>query len=478
MFLVVFGLRLFFAFQTPFLSSDNSYFHVRLIDSLRSGDVLTNDPLGYGGRSILLSPLFDAIIAFFTLFIPSSVVFKVIPNFFASLLVIPAYLLAYKLTNDNFLSLFSALLASVVPAFFANTFNHLSSLTIAIPLFFLLIYAWLEQRVLLFLGGLLVLAFLHPLALVFILSIAVYLVLMAVEWKNPSVSEIELGIFTIFFILWTQFLLYKKIILFHGPAVIWQNIPVGFLSAFYSNVTVLSAIVQIGVYPLAEGIYALYRTALRRPQKEIQIMLSVAVVSGILLWLKLIDLQTGFMLLGITLAILFAKWSSLFLEFARKTRFAKYGRVVLCGSLLLAIVTTAYPAYAAARGVLNNTISQEEVAALSWLDRVVPPNVTIMAPASYGHSVAAFTHRKNVIDDYFVLQERVNERFDDVGRFFRTSFETEAVDLADKYDADFVVVPPRMRDLQYGDKFCFKRIYGANIKIYRKNPSCSIKVFK
>lgn len=476
MFLIVFGLRLFFAFQTPFLSSDNSYFHVRLIDSLKSGDLLTYDPLGYGGRTILLSPLFDAILAFFTFFIPSSVVFKVIPNVFASFLVVPAFLLAYKLTKDDFLSLFAALLASIVPAFFANTFNHLSALTLAIPLFFLLIYAWLEVRILLFLGGLLVLAFLHPLVLVFILSIAVYLILMAVEWKTPLLSELELGIFTIFFTLWTQFLLYKKIILFHGPAVIWQNIPAGLLTSFYASVTVLSAIVQIGVYPLAEGIYALYRTALRHPQKEIQIMLSVAIVSGVLLWFKLIDLYTGFMLLGICLAILFAKWSSLFLEFARKTSFARFGPAVLCGSLLLAIITTAYPAYAATRGVLNNTITQEEVTALAWLDRVAPKNTTILAPVSYGHSITFFTGRSNVIDDYFVLQERANLRFDDVSRFFRTSFETEAVDLADKYDVEFAVVPPRMKDIVYGDKFCFKRIYGTNIKIYGKNPACSVKV--
>ena len=288
--------------------------------------------------------------------------------------------------------------------------------------------------------------------------------------------EIELGIFTIFFTLWTQFLLYKRLILFHGPEVIWQNIPVGLLSAFYANITVIGAIVQIGVYPLGEGIYALYRTALKNPQKEIQMMLSVTVVSGVLLWLKLIDLETGFTLLGVTLAILFAKWSHLFLEFVRKTRFARFGPVVLGASLVLAIVTTAYPAYAATRDALQGTITQEEVTALSWIDRNVPKNVSVMAPPTYGHYITVFAKRKNVIDDYYLLQPQVNERYDDVARLYRTSFETEAVGIADKYGAEIVVVPPRTRDLVYGDRFCFKRVYGTNIKIYRKNPACSVKV--
>src|SRR3989344_6480605 len=167
-FAVVFIISLAVAFQTPFLSSDNSYFHVCIVDAIHEGNLLTTDPLGFGGRSIITSPLFDAIVAFFTFFIPSGIVFKLIPNFFASLLTFPAFLLAYKLTNSRPLSLFAALLASCVPAFFANTFNQLTPLSLAIPLFFMLVYAWLEvpRKVILFLGLLLVLVFLHPLALV------------------------------------------------------------------------------------------------------------------------------------------------------------------------------------------------------------------------------------------------------------------------------------------------------------------------
>ncbi|MBS3124704.1 hypothetical protein J4211_00400 [Candidatus Woesearchaeota archaeon] len=477
-FLIVFAIRLIVAFQTPFLSSDNSYFHVRMVDAIHAGGLLMNDPLGFGGRTIVASPLFDAIIAFFTYILPSGIVFKLIPNLFASLLVVPAFLLAYKLTEDRYLSLFTALLASIVPAFFAHTFNQLTPLSLAVPLFFMLVYAWLEvpKQAVLFLALLLILVFLHPLALLFVLAVAVYLLLVTFEWKKPQGVEIELGIFTIFFTLWTQFLLYKRLILFHGPEVIWQNIPVGLLSAFYANITVIGAIVQIGVYPLGEGIYALYRTALKNPQKEIQMMLSVTVVSGVLLWLKLIDLETGFTLLGVTLAILFAKWSHLFLEFVRKTRFARFGPVVLGASLVLAIVTTAYPAYAATRDALQGTITQEEVTALSWIDRNVPKNVSVMAPPTYGHYITVFAKRKNVIDDYYLLQPQVNERYDDVARLYRTSFETEAVGIADKYGAEIVVVPPRTRDLVYGDRFCFKRVYGTNIKIYRKNPACSVKV--
>ncbi len=81
-FLFVLAIRLYSAFHTPFLSSDDAYLEVRSVESILHGNVLWHDPLGYGGRTLIRSPVFDAILAFFGLFMPLPLVFKIIPNIF------------------------------------------------------------------------------------------------------------------------------------------------------------------------------------------------------------------------------------------------------------------------------------------------------------------------------------------------------------------------------------------------------------
>ncbi len=479
-FLFVLAARLYFAFQTPYYSSDESYLDVRSIESLQHGKLLWHDPLGSGGRTLVRSPVFDAILAFFTLFMPFNLALKIIPNIFASLLVIPAFLIARRLTNNTPISLFSALLAGLVPAYFAHTFNHVSPHTLSITLFFFLTYSWLNTParswIYLFLALLLIFVFLSPLSIILVLSIGVYLALATLEKLKPKTAEYELGLFSVFFALWAQFLLYKKLILFHGPAVIWQNIPNELLSSFYSNVTMLGAIAQIGIFPLVDGTYALYKTAFKEPRKETLMLLSITLVSALMLWFKLVNVTTGFMLLGITLAILFSKSLLLMLTYLHETKIRRYTTLIVAFTMISAFATTAYPAYTQAQSQLEQTLTQEEADALTTLQKTTASDATIIAPAHYGNYITTLAQRKNVIDTYFFLQPRSSERYQDVARLYKTSFETEAVELLDKYDAMYIIVPPGLRDLSYGDSPCFKRIQATNIIIYEKDAACEVKV--
>jgi len=479
-FLLVLVTRLFFAFQTPFYSGDDAYLHLRQTESLLEGKLLLHDPLGYGGRTLIISPVLDAILAFFSLIMPLSLVLKILPNIFASLLVIPAFLISYTLTKHKPISLFTAILASFVPAFFAYTFNHISTLALALPLFFFLTYAWLKvpkfSWVMTFLLLLLIFVFMHPLSIIFVLSIGVYIALISIEHLKPKLAEYELGLFSIFFALWAQFLIYKKLILFHGPAVIWRNIPKELLSSVYSSVTVLGAIWQIGILPLLGGVYALYKTAFKSPQKETHILLSIVIVSTIMLWFKLIELVTGFMLLGITLSILFGSCLLLFKKFLKETKFASKTPIIITIIMILTLGTIAYPTYAETKIQLANTITQEEVNALQQLSEKTSEQTTIIAPPYYGNYITAIAKRKNIIDNYFFLQSGINERYQDAMRIYKTSFETEAVELVDKYSATHIIVPPGMKDIRYADGQCFKRIHATSIRIYEKDQKCEVKV--
>ncbi len=479
-FLLILSIRLYAAFQTPYFSSDTSYLHLRAIENIREGKLLWHDELGYSGRTIVMSPLFDAILAMFSLLMPLPLALKIIPNIFATLLVIPAYLIAYKLTQKYWIALFTALFTSAVPEFFSKTFNQITPLTLAIPIFFFLAYAWLQvpQRkwIIIFLITLLIFSFLHPLSIIFVLSLSVYIALTTLEKQKPTTAEYELGLFSIFFTLWAQFILYKKPILFHGAAVIWQNIPQEILSTFYTNITIWGAIWSIGLAPLTGGTYALYKTAFKKPTREIQLLFSICIVSIIMFWFKLINSTIGFTLLGITLTLLFAQRTELITKFFQETKISKFAGILTAVILFSALTTVAYPALADTKAEIKQTITEEEYETLASLNNEIPVNATIIAPPHYGNYITQIAKRKNVIDEHFLLIPQINERYEDVARLYKTAFETEAVELFDKYSATYIIVPPEMDDIKFSDSKCFKRIRSTNIQVYEKDLACEVKV--
>jgi len=113
-FAIVLGLRLWLAFSTPNLAFEG-YEHARQVDHiLATGLPLTYDELSWGGREVVGTPLFDYILAFFSLFMGGAAL-KIVPNVFASLAVIVVYVFAKMLTKKEGVSLMAALFAGFLP---------------------------------------------------------------------------------------------------------------------------------------------------------------------------------------------------------------------------------------------------------------------------------------------------------------------------------------------------------------------------
>ena len=118
-FFLVFISRLFFIFQSPTFSDDSAYMTQRYTENIvETGESLKYDPLSYGGRNVIYSPIFDYILWFFGLFIPLSLVFKIIPQLFISSLVIIVYLIAKEVKSNEVLALIAALLSGFIPIIF------------------------------------------------------------------------------------------------------------------------------------------------------------------------------------------------------------------------------------------------------------------------------------------------------------------------------------------------------------------------
>jgi hypothetical protein len=485
-FAIVLGVRLYFAFSVPYFSSDDSYFHLRQIEQIRdTGLPVFEDGLSFSGRTHIFSPVFHYLLAFFALFLPAVFAAKLITNIFAAVLIFFVYLISKKITNNSFVALTTAFLSGFVPVFFADTVTALTPISVVIPLMFLLVYAlmnikkkdWLYCYLIL----LVVLTVMHPLILLFVLGLFIYLALILIEKLKQNREEWEISLFSIFFVLWAHFIMYKKLLVFHGPAVIWQNIPPDILNNYFAEASILGVIYNIGVIPFVLGLYIIYLFSFKKKDREIYLIISFAAAAGFLLWLRLINLNIGLMVFGAVLVILFAQWLNYFIEYVLQSRVSKFlyffVGLIFAGLLIFSV----YPSVTMAADSVHG-ISPDEFAALQWIDENTPFDAVIVAVPDEGNLIAGIAKRRNVIDSRFLLQQDAKQRFADVKRIYTACLEIEVISLLDKYGAEYIYFSDNAKELFNKEELsyvgkCFETVYDNGVRIYQRK-GCELTVVK
>ncbi|MBN1644728.1 hypothetical protein JW851_01640 [Candidatus Woesearchaeota archaeon] len=487
-FLLVLGARLYFAFSTPFFSSDDAYFNLRQIENIKStGLPFFKDDLSYSGNSFIFSPVFHYIIAFFALFMPVSIAAKLLPNIFASSVIFLAYLIGFRISKNKGIGVLIGFISGFVPIFFADL-NNISVYSLVFPLILLLLYLFMHIRnksvFYYYILILVFLSFLHPFVLVFCMGLLLYQILLIIGNLQQDGAEIEISLFSVFFVLWAQFLLYKKLFLFHGINVIWQNIPAQLLSENFSSINALEAIYMVGVVPLIYGIYLVFRYLFKENRKDVYLLISFALLTGLLLWIRLIELKIGLMFFGLILVLLFSQYFKIFLNYVKQTRASNFLYFFIIFVIIAFVITSVFPSLVLANHTIGSYVTKDEVDALAWLREKTPEDSVIVASIKEGNLITAIANRKNVIDYSFFLRTDVEQRLKDVEKIFISSFEIEVVDLMNKYNADYIYFSPKIRSflninfLPYvSSGKCFEKIYGNNkVSIYHKIESCQLKV--
>jgi hypothetical protein len=487
--IIVFGLRLYIAFSSPGFSGDDAYFHLRQIWHIReTGLPLFHDPLSWGGRTFVFSPVFHYVIATGALIMPLVMAAKIIPNLLATLLMLIIYGIVQRVSKRESVAVFTAIFSAFVPVWFGHTINTLSPLTLSIPLLFLVIYAWMRADDLrwryVYVSSLILFSFTSPLAFGLLIGLVLFLVLLLVEGLEIERTEIELALFSIFFVLWSQFLLYKKFILAHGPAVIWQNIPAGLLSSMYADVTILTAIYQIGILPVLYGVFVMYRYLFKRKHKMTYFLIAFALAAGALVWFRLVPVRTGLMLLGMFLLVLFSRWVDFFFNSMEKTRFHRWKFVFIASLVFAFVITGIVPSLAEGWAVQYEALSPEAQRAYTWINEQTPQDSVIVAAVGEGHRVTYLGNRKNIADSHFLLQHDAKQRVQDIGRVFSTRFGVEASELLERYHARYIMLSPETKEdarisvLAYAENSpCFGRAFDeASYILYVTYPFCKLEV--
>lgn len=476
-FIFTLAIRLFFAFQTPYFSSPESYLDLRLTQHISStGLPLINDELSFGGRTLIYSPLFHYTLSFFNIFLPLNFLVKLIPNLLASSLVFIIFLITKKITNNTNIALFSSLLSSFIPIFISTTTTSISIYSLMIPLMFLSIYFLMDIRRFKtqFIITIVIISLLHPSSLLLVLGLLVYILLIKLSNLKQDTAELEAILFSTVLITWITFLLYKQPLLIHGPKVIWQNIPNQVLRTYFSGIMTLNTVTKISVLPLVFGVFTIFKYTFKEKNRTIYLLIGLATSTFLLLWLHLIEPINGMIFLAVILTILFSVSYKHFLNYFNKTKFSRFRKLLVSLIFIIFLLSSLLPSLSFTYESSKNTPSNDEIQALSWIKENTKEQDVILATLPEGHLITSIAQRKNVIDSNFLLTKNPDQRLDDIRAIYKAPYKTDAIQLLNKYKIKYIYFSQKAKDkfniekIQYiDDEMCFDLVYGGEIKIYK-----------
>ncbi len=491
LFAVTLAVRLFFAFTIPNFTYE-SYFHLRQVEHiLETGLPLYHDPLSYGGRDLRFLPFFHYLMALFSLLLPLPFVAKVIPNLLIATVIPLSYIISSKITRHETGSLLAAFTAGFLPLLFST--NSFTVTALFLPLTFLAIYAFinlqdahksrkqLRRYLYLYLGSFFALSLTSPLASILLIGFGIYILLSVLEGKKMRRAELEVILFSVFFFLWVQFLFFKKSLAEEGISFIWQNVPSKIIVQYFPQFSVGEALVLVSIIPFLAGTVVVYRSLFRQKSQKSFLLISFVIAATILTWLRFIRFRQSLAFFSVILAILFASFYQDLEKYFHKTKLAHYRNYLLPAAVILLLLSTVLPALNVA--VRQDTPSEEEIAAFQWLSENTPEKTTVLATLEEGHLVTHYGNRRNLIDDRFMLAQNAEQRFQDLTSLFTTRFQTQALDLAEQYKIEYLVLTPSAkekynlkRDFPYATKRCFELVYDNETMILKRH--CTLEETK
>jgi len=283
------------------------------------------------------------------------------------------------------------------------------------------------------------------------------------KYMQVKKAEWELILFSVFFVLWSQLILYKKLLLSHGPRIIWQNFPTEILATYFSKISILEAVYMIGELPFIMGLIIVFKYLFKDKNKEVHFLIAFALSTGLLLWLRLIPLTIGLMFLGLVLILLFATYYKVYLIYIQKTRFAKFTPILKVAFIVVFFLTSVFPSVSLAKASFESVPSIDAWQTLDWLVKNSDDDRAIFTSMAQGDLITYRAHRKNVIDPNFLGIINADERYEDYIKMASTPSVTQAVATFNKYKVKFLWISKTLKaefgEPMYLSHSCFEKVF-------------------
>ena len=476
-FVFILVLRLSFTFSTPNFTSDMSYSNLNQVQNiLESGH-----PSSYyifGGDDLLTSPpLFSYLLSLFALIVPISLVGKLFPQIFAASLSIIIYFISYNLTRNKKISYINAIIGGALPIFIKSTINSVLPNSFAIPLFFLALFFLLninknKKYIYYFLFSLVILMLSSNLALILVLALILYLILLKTTHLKENPIETELILFSSFIIIWFFVVFFKNIFLIHGYSTIWQNTPIQILQNYFSEIGFIESVYAIGIIPIIAGIIVIYRYLISTHRKYIYLFSSVIIISFTLMWFRLIKSIDALTILGISLVIISGQAYLDFRNFLFNTKTPLKKTIIIILAITL-IIFSLIPLSFYLQQSSSEAFSPKEVQAALWLKENTPKDSIIASNYMEGHFIENLAEREVLIHQNFFLFQDSDSRLLAHNQILSSTFSTNALREAIKYDVDYVYFSPiskeyfNQEEIPYIGDSCFEKVYDNEVQIYK-----------
>jgi hypothetical protein len=300
-----------------------------------------------------------------------------------------------------------------------------------------------------------------------LLGLLAYLAILRLEGMPLDKKETEVVVFSIFLSVWLHVIIFKKLFLVHGPAVIWQNIPKDVLAYYFAGTPIVTMVAMIGAVPLLYGMYAISQYLFAAKDRKAYLLIGIAIAVGLLLWLRLIRPALGLIVLGVVMTVLFSLFHQKAFDYISKTRFDRYKNLFLAGFLITISSTSIIPALHYTKAASEASVSQDTLLAMEWLRKEVPAGASVLTTPDEGHLVAK-TGMRNVMDTNYVLIKGIDQRYEDVKDIYTALYETRAIKLLNKHDVDYILLTPAARK-EFGvdalrfisDDRCFAKAFAS-----------------
>jgi hypothetical protein len=471
-FIFTLTIRILIAFTTPNVTYD-SYFHLRQVEHItETGTPLFQDDLSYGGREHRFLPLFHYVMAFFNLFLPITIVAKLIPNILIASLTLITYAITRKITNNNTAPLMTAFIAGFIPILF--TPNAFTVDALFLPLVFAIMYAFMnlsrEKFVYAYVTLFLATSLTSSSTFLLLVGFVIYLLLSKLENKRIKKEEAEVIVFSFFFFVWLQFIFFKDVFLTQGIQFIWQNIPPQLVTQYFPQASIIGAIVSVSIIPFIAGIIVVYQSLFELKNTKAFLLISFVIATTLLTWLRFIPFTFSLGFFSVVLAILFGILYQNMENYIKKTKFTSkrvlpiLTIVLLTLSMIIPVIATAYS---------QDIPTTEDIAAFEWINTAIPANTTVVAALEEGHLVTYVSKKKNIMDTEFSLIPDTGKKLRDLRVLYTTAFQTQALEIMHEHGAQYIIFTPQAQErfqrdaLPYITSECFEPVYNENVKIYK-----------
>jgi len=388
--IVVGILRLLISFQTQGFVTDESYFHLRHIQSIQeTGLPLFTDSLSYLGTQYAFNPVSYYFFAALTFFFDTIVTLKILGAISAMLCIWLFYLITKKVTQNETYQLFATSIGAFLPFSFLLFTTHFSLYILFIPLMLWQVYLFLQwtqekKGFALMIFAFLLGAVLHSFFLLVLVGFLSYVAFMIFDKREVENDQKEFFIVLTLITLLVNYIVYYRAFIEHGFSMVFtQALPLTSLLTFLS---------QFGVFVIASAIAVLYFRSHRRHTPYIILIGGYFIATVIFTVLSFMTLSQGFYLLSLFSGLLLPVFFEQITTYFNKTKISTQTLVYTVFGLLF--VSVALPAFLFAP--FEETTHDISIEQLEWIRDNTAEDSIILAPYEISNYLMYHAQRKTI----------------------------------------------------------------------------------